>query len=800
MSVVPAIYADPFRFAALDTETWLIEPGLLAPPLVCGSTARFRLVDGAVSLDAEILGKRDRDPELPDVIEVFTSLLCSDTIIVGAHIAYDMLVCAVFAQTRGIDLVPMIVDAYEADRVYDVQLAESLHGVGRGLLGRDLVTGAELTSPDPKTGNLKPTKRYSLANCVMQVLGREDAKENSEWRLRYAELDPRPIRTWPETARVYPVDDVKNPLEVALAQCGFLPSRDAHDLDSAGVCRRCASATFSDPACFAARPRFNLHDLPAQSRKAMALHAGAAWGLRAVRSRVEALAAAAAGGADSAPFVAAGFLRADGTEDQAVVKRACAIAYGADAPCGECHGAGKVPSPKTGNPINCKKCSGTTLDLDAAPSIPRTDGGSVSISRDALGESGDELLMAYGESAEDDKITSTYMPTLLRACEVPLNLRPNPLLDTGRVSYSGTEQTFPRQVSPHLSERLKAIPGAPVGVRDCFQAREGWVYYSVDYTGGELVTWAESAVERVGFSDLGAALVAGLDAHSAFAGTMLGRDYDAFIKALKVDKERRAKDARQAAKPANFGFPGGMGAWKLVLQQRKQGPDTPHASGPSKVCDGKAWVPGYKGLRFCVLIGGASSCGESKVTEWKGREGPPTCRRCIECAEMLKDTWLRQWREAKPYLKWHADNSDQFGWVEQIYSRRRRGGTDYCSEANGDFQALLADIAYRAQWRVWREQVVRTRVQDETSAYHGQESPLWGSRGILAAHDEQLGECREDMGHDVATRVLEVMVAEFVKGCPRHAKACKAEPTLMRAWHKAAEPKYREGRLVAWDS
>ncbi len=795
---VPAIYADPTRFTAFDTETWLIEPGLLAPPLVCGSAA---WLSGAGSCGI-LLGKRGRDDldVTPDTIETFTALLESDRVIVGANIAYDVLVLAVAAQLRGIDLCPSIFEAYAADRIYDVQLAEAEHGIGKGLLGRDLVTGAELRGADGK-----PTKRYSLWTCVAQVLAREDAKENDEWRLRYAELDGTPIAQWPVAAATYPLDDARNTLEVALAQCGHLPSRDAHELDSAGVCTRCASATFSTPHCMARRPRFNLHDVPAQTRKALGLHFGAAWGLRAVRARVEALAAAAAGGTDRAPFIAAGFIRAEGTEDQAVVKRACARAYGASAPCVDCKGAGKVPSPKSGNPINCKTCSGTALDLDACSVVPRTDGGSVSISRDALGESGDELLMAYGESAEDEKITTTYVPTLLRACEVPLNLRPNPLLETARNSYSGTEQTFPRNVSPHLYERMKAMRDAgliaPFGVRDCFEARPGSLYYSVDDSGGELVTWAESSVERVGFSDLGQALVAGLDAHSAFAATMLGEQYEDFVRKLKVEKSRRHKDTRQAAKPANFGFPGGMGPWKLVLQQRKQGPDTPHPSGPSKVWDGKAWVPGYKGLRFCVLIGGAERCGETKVTEWKGREGPPTCRRCIECAETLKDTWLRQWREAKPYLKWHADNADQRGWVEQVYSKRRRGGTDYCSEANGDFQALLADINARARWQVWAEQHVRLRVDDEDSAFFGMETPLYGvSHGILDAHDEQFGETREDVGHEVCLRIQEVMEKWFRIGCPNHAKACKAEPTLMRAWHKAAEPKYREGRLVAWDS
>ena len=43
---------------------------------------------------------------------------------------------------------------------------------------------------DPSKGTI--TSRVSLAVCVDLCLGRADAKENDEWRLRYAELEALP--------------------------------------------------------------------------------------------------------------------------------------------------------------------------------------------------------------------------------------------------------------------------------------------------------------------------------------------------------------------------------------------------------------------------------------------------------------------------------------------------------------------------------------------------------------------------------------------------------------------------------
>ncbi len=340
----------------------------------------------------------------------------------------------------------------------------------------------------------------------------------------------------------------------------------------------------------------------------------------------------------------------------------------------------------------------------------------------------------------------------------------------------------------------------PIGVRDCIVPRPGHVFYSDDFVGGELVTFAESAVLRVGFSKMGEALNAGLDVHSDIGAEILGITYEQFYHQLKKEKSKRNKDVRQAVKPIIFGAGGMIGPVKIVLQQRRQGPDTEWPNGPSDLGGGKR---GFKGLRFCLLMGKANWCGEQKVTQW-GKPGwerpcPPTCRACIEAASSIRDNVFRKYTEYPVYLKWHGDNADAGKPVAQHYSGRIRGGLTGPSEANGDFQALLADIAKRSLIRVSWEQYVGNLTSDSAFGKRGERSPLYGSRGVVFVHDELFGECREEVGHEVATRVGEVMIEEFRKGCPHHSKACKIEPAIMRRWFKAAEPVYVNGRLVPWE-
>ncbi len=160
----------------------------------------------------------------------------------------------------------------------------------------------------------------------------------------------------------------------------------------------------------------------------------------------------------------------------------CRECRGKDPNCFECLGVGKKAY---GPMINCfgldetgqktKTCDGTGFLI--GDEVPRTDGEGVGYGRDVLSESADEILINLAEHLEDAKTLSVYVPYLRRGrtclecgqtgsddsphanvvengvdrpCrqpgyrDIPLTLSPNVILETGRTSYRGPIQQFPR--------------------------------------------------------------------------------------------------------------------------------------------------------------------------------------------------------------------------------------------------------------------------------------------------------------------------------------------------------------------
>ena len=454
---------------AFDVETHKIQPGLLCPPLVCASVARWNPATGRS--EGRLLDKEQARA-------VFLELLNDERIIiVGANIAYDMGVMANDFAQRGIDVMPLIIAAYEAGRVFDVQIAEALHGVALGMLGKDPRTGAPLQDPITRKRG-----RYSLAIVLWLVFERRDAKVNDLFRESYALLEDTPITEWPVEARVYPVDDACNTFDAGAAQVGMIPRPSDHTFDANDRCTTCGheiSFTSSVPCTPRCRPNFNLHDIARQVYAALAMHLGAMWGFvvdpEAVLKRQAELETKRAG--ELKTFIKSGLLRwkkqkgAKGcptcrgtfkitTDDEdktcttchksskhtAVIKRRTAIAFGCTGACPVCAGTQKVKSAKSGKPVGCRPCDSTGLNLDSAP-VPRTKGSKCrtckstrligtepcaqcagqpdvipgcSTSRDTLSESGDETLIDFAVHLEEAKLLETYIPYLLKGIsEVP---------------------------------------------------------------------------------------------------------------------------------------------------------------------------------------------------------------------------------------------------------------------------------------------------------------------------------------------------------------------------------------------
>lgn len=819
---------------AFDLETHLIQPGLVAPPIVLGSAAEV----GEHGPVGKLLDKTQVRALFKQIAESPSAVLG------GANIAYDLLVLAVDAAGSSVDLMPLIFDMYDPTRsvirgdvdgrVFEILLAEPLHAIANGHLGKHALTEKQFINP--QTGR---TGRYSLDTVTFEVTGREDAKTNDRFRLDYATFDGKPLADLPFEAAQYPVDDAKNTLEDMLGQAGLLPAVNVHEFIQGVQCRHCGHNA-ADPntplACVRKTPRRNLHDLSRQAYTAWALHLGAAWGFHVDQTMVDVLEAKIQTKLqdESAPFIAAGIIRDDGTENQAVLKQLVAKAYGAVGMCKTCLNAmndrgklmppGKVPSPKTGNPINCEACDGTALELTA--SVPRSPAGGVKKDRDTLQESADDLLTTYGEQ-EGKKILSTYVPLMRkgRAClecgdtgagkyphkpwcqsqgahgyrPIPLILRPNTLVETGRCSYEDGVHGLPRKG----------------GVRECFRARPGTLLSSTDYQAGELVTLAEICFQLLGQSRLGDALNSGLDAHLALAGTMLGVSWEqiqAMFKSSDKAEKALAKDNRQAAKAANFGFPGGMAELTFVLRKRSD-PDlfTPCANGP----DMDKGIRGYKGMRPCILMGGFDRCGIVKTTNYNETPCPPVCVECLKNAKTLRGFWFDQWPEmnrktgyfAKVNQLLERPTASGSSEIVHLFSNRVRGGVGFCDGANGLFQGLLSDAAKNAFCAIQRECWDRTiRVESSemmTSRFSGGPSPLLGSRAIELAHDEAICEHPESVASDAAIRAGELMVEALRFACPHMHKAAKAEPALARFLAKSAEPIWLDAaktQLGVWEA
>lgn len=829
---------------ALDLETHLIQPGLLAPPMVLGSAAELG-EDGQIR--GTILDKEQTRALFSAILENPQVVLC------GANIAFDLLVMLVDFAKRGYDISDKIFAMYDPEmsivrgfcdgRVFEIQLAEPLDAIANGHVGKHRVSGEPIINK--QTGR---PGRYSLDTVTFEVQGREDAKTNDRFRMSFAQFDGVPIAQLPFEARQYPIDDAVNTVGDALGQAGHIPSVNRHEWvmthkDGPLVCRYCrVPCTPNAPqACMRKQRRRNLQGLAQQAYFAWSVHVGAAWGLHVpqdevdkLEEKIDTLREASIG-----PFKAAGIIRENGKVNESVLKRLTAIAYGARDQCAGCISTqnkkgealpGKVPSPATNGKtfINCGDCDGTGLRLP--PECPRTPSGEIACGRDALCESGDELLMEYGEQPSR-KIKTTFIPLLRRgrACNVcgktgmatkynkahedwctaqngeagyrpvPLVPKVNPLLETERSA---------------IEEGLHSIPRKG-GVRECICARPGYVFSSEDYTAGELVTLAQNCLWFVGYSKLAEALNRGIDVHTALAGTLCGKPYDVMIAAKKA-KEKWLDDLRQVGKKSNFGFGGGMAELEFILKPCRADPDlfTPCPNGPSE----RNGVRGFNGVRPCILMDGEDYCGRpgDKVLEYNHKPTKsPVCIRCLRAGKRAREAWFTQWPEMRDYFKVIKETiakEGPSGTPELVYKDGMvRGGVGFCDAANGHFQRTLAKAAKAAFCQVQRECVVRgTRVRSSEmmkSRFDGMESPLHGSRAILLFHDEIISEHPISVASEAAIRQSEIMIEALRWQCPDLHDAVAADPALMTRLFKGAEAVWERGgkkpadsfdRLVPW--
>lgn len=350
--------------------------------------------------------------------------------------------------------------------------------------------------------------------------------------------------------------------------------------------------------------------------------------------------------------------------------------------------------------------------------VPRTEKGGVALDRGSCEKTGHPILLAYAKLSSLGKQLSTDLPLLESGATKPIQARFETLLETGRTSSSPNIQNLPRKG----------------GMRECFVPRAGYVFASADYEQMELRTVAQVCITQFGHSRLGEALNRGLDPHLEMAARILGIDYDEALR-RKKEGDDAVDAARQTAKVANFGFPGGLGAGRLV--------------------------------EFAKAIYGVT------LSEFE--------------AAQLKRTWLASWPEFQNYFRWMGNICEQINpTVEQLYVGRRRGGISYTEGCNSMFQGLAADAAKNAGFIISK------------ACYIEPGSPLYGSRIVNFVHDEIIIETPEEKAHEAAIELARLMVegaSVLMPDVPPKVEPL----LMRRWSKKAKPMKDETGRLVPWD-
>lgn len=179
------------RDVSIDTETYLIAPGMRAPPMVCMSAC--------YSGNPPKLWHVDE----PGWYDFLLARLENDCIH-GANISYDM---CVFGNERpelleGPDGPGLIFQAYDRGGVIDIQHAERI---------RDIRNGCFRLQED-ENGDMR-RKGYSLAELSQRLLG--DHMDKDLWRMRYHDFRYVPLGEWPEGAKMYAMTDARSGIRIA---------------------------------------------------------------------------------------------------------------------------------------------------------------------------------------------------------------------------------------------------------------------------------------------------------------------------------------------------------------------------------------------------------------------------------------------------------------------------------------------------------------------------------------------------------------------------------------------------------
>jgi len=785
-SIFPWIDPKKYRIVGFDTETHLITEAEPIPPLVCITFSEPPYIYGGTH-ESKLEGAR----------KLIDYLVDDNTIIVGHNVFYDISVIIRFFSEYEpkyeLDIHKFFWAKIRAGKIRDTGVTSKLVAIQKDWLRFD-----------PKMGG---PSEFSLAALVQRHLDKHmEGKEGEDvWRKRYSELDGIPIDKWEKAAIDYPIDDAKltRDLYVYLIHKYDTSTDEVFQVESSWVLHKMGVwgiATDAERAkildekvtpiikeCqkelikegFLRPPEYSVRrDL----LKAAILEefgdrtpktAGGDVSLSAkifaqcknntileylkakpFLDEIRAIGNTLGELPVSFPLEQKKKLINDYIEKQKNLEYICSIGlvdleeptqnkeaireviiehFRIDKGNGE-YDYKEVPLTDAADKLKLEELVEVLQDVDKLRKMVSTD-------RETILQV--PRLEKLAEMGEFYKIKTTYIPVFKQGNV--LHPHWNPLVASGRVSVA----------NPNLNNLPREH-----GVRECFKARPGYVYVTADYSQAELCSLSQICTDLFGYSRMGEAIKGGQDLHLLLASQILNITYkeaeERHVAAKSRDKRNATKeelaldkeilDARQMAKAANFGYPGGLGPDKFVAY---------------------AWTS-YK----------------VKLTR--------------QVAIDLKALWLETYPEISEffsYVSGKLGRKNRQGWadkesskfdVTQHRSGRIRGKVGFCDGLNTFFQGLTADGAKYAKNLISYEM------------HCNPNSPLYGSRIVAFIYDEILMECPEDKAHDAAMELVRLMLEGmkvFLPDIPS-----KVEVEMMRRWIKAAKALYVNGKLVPVDA
>jgi DNA polymerase-1 len=686
---------------AADTETFLISPGVQAPPLV---SLQFAIDDH----DPQII--HARDPACRRTIEwALSSATWS-----FHNLAFDAaVICAAYP-----DLTEQVFAAYDDDRMTCTIARQKLLDIASGRF--------KVVSRNPG---------YALDAVARRLHVDLELNKADDWRLKYGTLYKVDLKDWPADARAYALLDARAQREVHRGQ-------DA----------------------YSANKGYPLTDQFRQSRKSWWVHLMSCRGMRVDGSRIDQYIADVRESLldDRETCLDHGLVLWDGKKfvkkqkpAQEHMVRICQETEEPD-----------LPITETGEEVLREELGlkkDQQIPIGATWQLWEKHQKYVKLDEDSCQLFGDEVLEAYQRyGTSTTQIARAERLRLASSRGLPIQSRFQALgADTGRTTCSqgdgkkGAQAKAPSALgfqlqNPAKDKKVKRKDGTTVmrkGTRELFIPRDGYYFCSTDYGSMELCGWAFVCLKKVGRSKLAEVLNQKRDPHTELAATLARITVEeAYARANNEDhplhKEFKSK-FRQAAKVANFGFPGGMGWKKMVLAARKQ---------------------------YGVIL-------------------------TPEGSKALRDAWLATWPEAPLYFQYinrelelngKGDKKARTVAIEQMGSGRVRGGCWYTQAANTLFQGLCADIAGEAMHIASREM------------YADRTSPLYGSRLVNFLHDEGFCEVPIERAHEAAHRIAQIQIDVGTRWAPDVLWSCK--PALMRRWYKdAGDVHDATGRLIPWE-